>query len=185
MKTGIIGVNNFTLDLASRAVNSGYEVLISHARDNNILKQTVQKMGEKVQLATKQEAASADIILLFIPRENLEAWLNDLPDMTDKIILHINNSIFNIQTFLPDFETKSATEIITDHLPNTHVVKIFNSLEPMLILPERKNQDRNEIFYEGINEDVKNEVKVFLEALQFSAVDLTGQCMLSNLKVSA
>ena len=185
MKIGIIGVSNLTLDLASKAANSGYKVLISHPRDNNIIKQTVQKMGENVQLATKHEAASADVILLFIPRENLEAWINDLPDMTGKIILHINNTIFNIQTFLLDFDTKSATEILSDLLPTTHVIKIFNSLGSAVILPERQNQDKNEIFYEGSNQGAKKDVKSFLETLQFSAVDVTGQCTLNTLKVSA
>ncbi len=185
MKIGIIGVNNLTLDLASKAAKSGYEVLINHTRDNNVIKETVKRMGNNVKLVTKHEAVSADIMVLFIPRENLEAWTADLPDMTDKIILHLNNPLFNQQSFPSSLEIKSATDIVADLLPASHVIKIFSALEPVLTLAERKNQDRNEICYDGIDQYAKNVTKAFLESLQFLACDFNCSCSVSTLKVSA
>jgi predicted dinucleotide-binding enzyme len=172
MRIGIIGVCNITLEIAHRAAQSGHEVLISHTRCNESLRPVIQKMGSKVKLVTKDKAVTPRIIILFIPREDLKAFLDNLPDMTEKILLHTNNPFFNVDSLQCDDEKKSSSEIITSLLPAAHVVKIFNVIHPEMILPKYENQNGNEIFYTGTNRQAKSKVKSFLKTLNYSGCDL-------------
>lgn len=171
MKIGIIGVCNITLDFADRAAKSGHQVLISHNRCNQSLKPIIERMGNKVKLVTKEKAVKANMILLFIPRQDLKAFFDDLPDMSEKILLHTNNPLFSLE-YLQSKDTKSSSEIIASLLPAAHVVKIFNILQPGIILSESQNQTGNEIFYTGTNTKAKNKVKSFLKTINFSGCDL-------------
>lgn len=179
MKIGIIGVCNITLDFASRAAQSGHEVLISHNRCNESLRPIIEKMGNKVKLVTKDKAVQAKMIILFVPREKLSDFLHDLPDMTEKILLHTNNPVFSVECLTPKEGSASSCEIITSLLPAAHVIKVLNIMEPAKILPERPNQ--NEIFFTGTNRRAKNKVKSFLKTLNFSGCDFeeltrVGKC---------
>jgi predicted dinucleotide-binding enzyme len=172
MKIGIIGVCNITLDFADRAAKSGHEVLISHNRCNKSLKPVIERMGNKVKLVTKEKAVKANMIILFIPRQDLKAFFDDLPDMTEKILLHTNNPIFSLEYLEFAKHTKSSSDIIASLLPAAHVVKIFNVLQPGIILSESQNQTGNEIFYTGSSIKAKNRVKSFLKTINFSGCDL-------------
>ena len=172
MRIGIIGVCNVTLDFANRAAKSGHEVLISNPRCNGSLKPIVQRMGDKVKLVTKDKALKANMLILFIPRDELDTFLHDLPDMTEKILLHTNNPYFDAESLVPNLATKSSSEIIASVLPAAHVVKIFNVLEPIKSLPKNQCQNGNEIFYMGSNRQAKNRVKSFLKTLNFCGCDL-------------
>ncbi|OXA75745.1 hypothetical protein SAMN05444397_11250 [Flavobacterium aquidurense] len=178
MKVGIIGACNMTLDIANRAAKSGHEVLLSNSRCIESLRPVVEKMGDKVKLVTKDKAVKAKIIVLFIPREEITDFLEGLPDMSDKIILHTNNPFFNIASLLsPIAEVKSSSEIITSLLPNAHIIKVFHVLEPGVIVSKCQSQSGNEIFYTGRNQQAKNKVKSFLKTLNLSACDLDDLCV--------
>jgi predicted dinucleotide-binding enzyme len=179
MKIGIIGVCNMTLDIANRAAQSGHEVLISHTRCIESLRPIVDKMGDKVKLVTKDKAAKAKIIVLFIPREELNGFFDGLPDMSQKILLHTNNPFFNTESLSPPIveQVKSSSEIIASLLPDAHVIKIFHVLQPELILPKCQSQNGNEVFYMGTNQQAKNKVKSFLKTLNLSACDLEELCI--------
>ena len=172
MKVGIIGAGSVTLDFADRAAKSGHEVLISNPRGIHTLKEVVLKMGSNVKLASTQEAAAAEIIILFLSREDLEVSISNLPDMEGKIILHTNNPIFNLESFSPSSEPKSSSEIVAELLPKEHIVKIFNTIGAVIVTPEKEAENKTKIFFSVANQKVKNSVKAFLETLNFSGIDL-------------
>lgn len=180
MKIGVIGVCNITLDFAERAANFGHEVLISHNRCNESLKPIVERMGKKVKLVTKDKAAKAKMIILFITREDLRTFFDDLPDMSEKILLHTNHPLFNMKSLELNGDQKSSSEIIASLLPGAHIIKIFNVANTGEILPEDKNQNGNEIYFTGASVQAKNKVKNFLKTINLSGCDLeeyrTGCC---------
>lgn len=180
MKIGVIGVCNITLDFAERAANSGHEVLISHNRCNESLKPIVERMGKKVKLVTKDKAAKAKMIILFITREDLRTFFDDLPDMSEKILLHTNHPLFNMKSLELNGDQKSSSEIIASLLPGAHIIKIFNVANTAEILPDGKNQNGNEIYFTGASVQAKNKVKNFLKTINLSGCDLeeyrTGCC---------
>jgi len=174
MTIGIIGACNVTLDFASRAIKSGHTILISHTRNNDTLKVAVQKMGCKAKLVSKEKAAKAKIIILFIPHADVEVFIADLPDMTGKILLHTNNPIFSTECLKSGLKTRLSSEIIAHFLPTAYSVKILTILEPVLILPKKINP--NEIFYVTTNQKVKQKVETFFKKLDFSAYDFEEVC---------
>ena len=167
MKVGIIGVCSITLDYADRAARSGHEVLVSHIRNNNCLKEVVQRIGSNAKLVSVSEAAKSEIIILFIPREDINALMHDLPDMTGKIVLHTNNQILNLDATVQKTGIKSSSETIASLLPTAHVVKIFNVLEP-----HKQNQNKYEIFDTAADQEIKDRVIGFLESLNFIRPDV-------------
>jgi predicted dinucleotide-binding enzyme len=173
MKIGIVGVSSITMDFANRAAQSGHDVLINHNRDNNIIRECVQKMGSKVKLVNKEQAVKAGIIILFVPREDLKSFLCDLPDMSEKIIIHTNNPIFSTECF--SSTVKTSSEIIASLLPAAHVVKILNIVEPNILLHKNQNHTGNEIFYTGTDTQAKRKVKSFFKTLDLAGIDFDDQ----------
>ncbi|WP_161568447.1 NAD(P)-binding domain-containing protein [Flavobacterium cupreum] len=168
MKVGIIGVCSITLDYADKAARSGHEVLISHIRNNSCFKEVVQRIGSNAKLVSVNEAAKSDIIILFIPREDIDALMHDLPDMTGKIVLHTNNLILNLDVPAEKTGIKSSSETIASLLPTAHVVKIFNVLEL-----HKQNQNKYEIFDTAADQEIKDRVIGFLESLNFIRPDVS------------
>lgn len=168
MKIGIVGASSITMDFAGKAAQSGHEVLISHS-NNNTLKECVQRMGTKVKLVSKEKALKAGIIILFVPREELKTFLNDLPDMTDKILIHTNNPVFSMECL--SNVIKSSSEIIADLLPGAHVIKLLNIVEPNILLCNKEKNSGNEIYFTGNCTEAKRKVKAFFKTLNLSGID--------------
>lgn len=174
MKIGVIGAGAIGLAFAQKAAQWGYEVLISNSRGADTLKDLAANIGYNVKAVDKQEAAQADMIMLSIPWQNLKASLQNLPDMTGKIILDTNNPIINPGYILPDLGGKTSSEVVASLLPTSHVVKVFNTLQPEVISSNIKQQGKTVVFYSGDNSKAKNSVKVLLDNLNFSGIDLGG-----------
>ncbi|MRX68805.1 hypothetical protein SAMN06265349_103350 [Flavobacterium resistens] len=171
MKIGFIGVCSTTMELAARAAKSGHQVLISHTKNNCHARDLVGMMEGKVKLVSKKEAAKAKMLVLFIPREDIQVFLSDLPDMTEKILVHANNPIYSLECLSPSLNLKSSGEIIASLLPEAHIVKIHNIVDSEIAPPAIKKQTTNELFYTGANSQAKNKVKNFLKTLNFSGID--------------
>lgn len=176
MKIGIIGVGMINMDYAHRAAKLGYEVLISHTREINSLKEVVKIMGTNVKLVDIYEAAIAEIILFSVDWEELESSISRLPNMSKKIILQTNNPIFNFESSsssLPFIIGKSPSEKIASLLPDARVVRIFNKIQPVME-NKKRSYCKTEIFYMAKDKKVENKVISFLSALDFSTSALTN-----------
>lgn len=171
MTIGIIGIGNITLELATRSALSGYEVLLSNPRGINVVKELTQHIGSHVKLVSINEAAGAELIILFLNRDDLENALKAMPDMKGKIILHTNNPIFNLNEVLDITSGQSSSDIIASLLPDSHIVKLFNPLH-CLTGPNSQNNDRTKIFFTTKNHKVKNNVKTYLDTLNFTGIEL-------------
>lgn len=172
MRIGIIGIGSITMDLAYRAVKAGHKILISNPRGNNITKSIMQKMGDNVKTGSIHEAALAQILIVFVTKVDLEELINQLPDMSGKIILHTNNPLFHKKCFSSLEDPKSSSEILTSLLPRANIVKIFNPLEPIKLSSNQESQDKIEVFFTGKNQMAKNIAKLFLETLNLAPVDI-------------
>jgi predicted dinucleotide-binding enzyme len=172
MRIGIIGIGNITLNLAYKAAHSGHAVMINNPQGNNIVKDSIQKLGNNVKLVDIQQAALAEILILFIPRENLESFADILPNMEGKIILHTNNAFFCLEDLPAVSIRESSSETLACLLPSAHIIRLYNTLKPSISLLQNRDRDPIKIFYEGKNNKAKKNAKAFLETLNFSVVDL-------------
>ncbi|HEY1194741.1 NADPH-dependent F420 reductase [Flavobacterium sp.] len=177
MKVGIIGITGITLEFACRAAKLGYEVLVSSTGSSVLLKETVQRISGNIKTVTVSEAACAEILILFIPREQLESSLKKLPDMVGKIVLHTNNPIFYYEASAPVMIEGSSCRIIKALLPGIHLIKIFNSLiDKHSSAAQKCHKSKTEIFYSGDDVRAKNIVKFFLDNLNFAGIEINKKC---------
>lgn len=173
MKIGIIGISTVTLNLAQKAAKSGHKVLISNPGGNNIAKESIQNTGINLKLVNIQKAAMTDIIILFIPRQDLENLVAILPNMQGKIILHTNNALCfrKLVPIIPSEE--SSSNMLAILLPTANVIRLYNILNSSLSKYQDILEEPIKIFYEGYNKNAKIKTKAFLETLNFFAVDIS------------
>ncbi|WP_433830125.1 NAD(P)-binding domain-containing protein [Flavobacterium anhuiense] len=175
MKIGVIGLCSFTMDFANKAAKVGHQVLLSSTRENRQFKDLAATMGEHVKLVSKNEAVEADIVLLFIPREDVGLFMKDLPDMSDKILLQASNPIFSLECLRPN--SKSSSEMIASLLPEAHVVKVLTITNPNVLSLLSQRPKGNEIFFTGTDREAKNKVKTFFKSLNLAGVDFEDFCL--------
>ena len=174
MKIGIIGIGSLTLELAQRASYAGYEVLINHPRGNSFIQQITEDITN-TRLVSLQEAASGDIVILFVPREDLEKTIGLLPDMDDKIIIHTSGLIFNPKLLVSSITSALTFQITASLLPKAHVVKLFS---PVMLQPQKTSlltKKKDEIYFAGSHVPSKNSIKTFLKDLGFDPFDLSSR----------
>lgn len=178
MTIGIIGIGSLTLELASRASHAGYKVIVNNPRGNSLVRETLEKTSPNIHLTTLQQAATADLVILFVPKNDLEQVISDLPDMTGKTLVHTSGLIFNPQSLLSGLNYAMTYKITASLLPTAHVVKLFKPLK--LETGTTESQNRDEIFYIADHAPSSLKVKTFLNALYFSAIDLSSRLRLNH-----
>jgi predicted dinucleotide-binding enzyme len=180
MEIGIIGISSLTLELAFRSADAGYKVKIYNPKGNSLIREVTQKMGPNVQLCSLEEAADMDIVLLFIPKDDLEKIIQTLPDMSGKLIIHTSSLIFDPQSLLSSITNALTYKITASLVTEAHVVKLFN---PVNIKAKNKCincSNRYEIFFIADHSDSRRHVKDFLKKINFLPIDLSGKIHLRN-----
>lgn len=180
MEIGIIGISSLTLELAIRSADAGYKVKIYNPKGNSLIREVTQKMGSNVQLCSLEEAADMDIVLLFIPKDDLEKIIQTLPDMSGKLIIHTSTLIFDPQSLLSSITSALTYKITASLVPEAHVVKLFNPVNIKAKNNYINCSDRNEIFFIADHSASRSHVKDFLKKINFLPIDLSGKIHLRN-----
>ncbi|MBE8728246.1 NAD(P)-binding domain-containing protein [Flavobacterium hungaricum] len=168
---GIIGVGSFTLDFAQRSADFGYKVSISSIDCNYTIKNAAEKIGGSVTISTIQEtAALSDIIILFVPKEKLTTIINQLPDLSNKIIIH-HNYLISSKTITKDFYKNTVAQTLTSLFPNAAVVKVYSLLEASRNNLNMKNEAKI-LYYASNNLQADEKVKNLLSDLNFTLLNL-------------
>ena len=126
---GIIGAGHIGGQLARKAVELGYDVVISNSRGPETLADLVAELGPKARAATPAEAAAAgDFAVVTVP-------LRSLPDvpvepLAGKIVLDTNNYYWERDGHIPALDDGEATTsgLLQEHLPQSKVAKAFNHI---------------------------------------------------------
>ncbi|HAM28219.1 MAG TPA: NADP oxidoreductase [Microbacteriaceae bacterium] len=126
---GIIGAGNIGGQLARKAIENGYDVVISNSRAPETLSALVDELGPKARAATSTEAAEAgDFVVVTIPFKNY----TDVPvePLAGKIVIDTNNYYFERDGHYPELDNGTATVsgLLQAHLPRSRVVKGFNHI---------------------------------------------------------
>jgi predicted dinucleotide-binding enzyme len=126
---GIIGAGNIGSQVARKAVENGYDVVISNSRGPETLTALVAELGPKATAGTAVQAAeAADIAVVTVP---LKA-LGDVPvePLAGKIVIDTNNYYFERDGHIPELDEGTATVsgMLQAHLPTSRVAKGFNHI---------------------------------------------------------
>jgi predicted dinucleotide-binding enzyme len=126
---GIIGAGNIGSQIARKAVENGYDVVISNSRGPETLADLVAELGPKATAGTSvQAAAAADIAVVTVPFKAFR----DVPvePLAGKIVIDTNNYYFERDGHIPELDEGTATVsgMLQKHLPTSRVAKGFNHI---------------------------------------------------------
>ncbi|MEP6477896.1 MAG: NAD(P)-binding domain-containing protein [Rhodoglobus sp.] len=126
---GFIGAGHIGSQVARKAIENGYDVVLSNSRGPETLSDLIAELGPKARAATTAEAAeAADIAVVTIPFGKFA----DVPvaPLAGKIVIDTNNYYHERDGHVPalDTGTDTSTGLLQKHLPQSQVVKGFNHI---------------------------------------------------------
>ena len=126
---GIIGAGHIGSQVARKAVELGYDIVISNSRGPETLAQLVGELGPRARAATAAEAAAAgDFAVVTVPLKNYR----DIPvePLAGKIVIDTNNYYWERDGRIPALDKGEATTsgLLQEHLPTSKVAKGFNHI---------------------------------------------------------
>lgn len=172
MKVAIIGPGNMGLGIARLLVTKGHSVALAH-KDLKVAKKLAAEIGTSVQGKDSANAVSeAEIVILAVPFDSVEAALKEAGDLTGKTLVDITNPITPDYMALTIGHTTSAAEEIAKLAPGAHVVKAFNTVFwQALPFEVRRGKPDVQVLLAGDNEDAKKAVAAMVSDIEFEAVD--------------
>jgi predicted dinucleotide-binding enzyme len=126
---GIIGAGHIGSQVARKAVELGYDVVISNSRGPETLAALVAELGPRAKAATAAEAAAAgDFAVVTVPLKNYR----DIPaePLAGKIVIDTNNYYWERDGRFPALDNGETTTsgLLQEHLPESKVAKGFNHI---------------------------------------------------------
>jgi predicted dinucleotide-binding enzyme len=175
---GFIGSGRIGSTVARLAVDAGHEVVMSNSRGPETLADLVSGLGPNARAATGEEAAAAgDLVVVTIP---LKAYL-EVPaePLAGKPVLDTINYYPQRDGAFPGLDDGSVTssELLQQHLPDAHVVKVFNNINFRHLASLGRpagDPDRSALPIAGDDADAKAAVSRFLDSLGYDAYDAGG-----------
>jgi 8-hydroxy-5-deazaflavin:NADPH oxidoreductase len=173
VKIGVIGAGRIGANAARLFARRGHEVVISNSRGPETLSNVVDEIGNNTRAATMEEAADfGDVVLEAIPfgrYEELPAGL-----LAGKIVIDASN-YYPQRDGEIELDSLTSTEAVARHLPESRVVKAFNTMYYETLAnsgrPGLPVEERLVLFVAGDDEDAKGVVSRLIEEIGFAPID--------------
>ncbi|MET4096176.1 NAD(P)-binding domain-containing protein [Arthrobacter sp. UYCu712] len=126
---GIIGAGHIGSQVAHKAVELGYDVVLSNSRGPETLAALVAELGPRARAATPAEAAAAgDFAVVTVPFRSLGGIPVEL--LAGKIVIDTGNYYWERDGRVPALDAGEATTsgLVQEHLPTSKVAKAFNHI---------------------------------------------------------
>ena len=173
MSIGIIGAGNIGSAFARALARARIPAVIANRRGPESLHSLVSELGPTITAGTREQAASADIVLVAVNWSKLPAALEGLPAWNGRIVIDANNPIEQPLFQPADLQGRVSSEVFADLVPGARVVKAFNHLPAPLVAGDpRAEGGQRVLFYSGNDAHAKAEVADLIERLSFFGVDL-------------
>ena len=173
MSIGIIGAGNIGLAVAKTLSRAGIAATIANSRGPESLKESVAALSPTIKAGTREQAASADIVLIAVNWSTLPAAVAGLPPWGGRIVIDANNPI-EAPLFKPvDLHGLISSQVVADLVTGARLVKAFNHLRADVLASEpRADGGRRVLFYSGDDSAAKAEVGALIDRLGFAGIDL-------------
>jgi len=171
MTIGIIGSGAIGTAFARTLTRAGIAAIISNSRGPDSLKELVRELAPSILAGPREEAATADIVLVAVNWTKLPAALAGFSDWNGRIVIDANNPI---EAFKPvDLKGRVSSEVFADLVPGARVVKAFNHLRAEVLAGNPKaDGGQRVLFYSGNDAAAKAEVAALIERIGFAGIDL-------------
>lgn len=126
---GIIGAGHIGSQVARKAVELGYDVVISNSRGPETLAALVAELGPRARAATPAEAAAAgDFAVVTVPFRSLGSV--PVEPLAGKIVIDTGNYYWERDGHVPALDAFEGTSsgLVQEHLPASKVAKGFNHI---------------------------------------------------------
>lgn len=126
---GIIGAGHIGSQIARKAIELGYDVVISNSRGPETLGGLLAELGPHARAATPAEAAAAgDFAVVTVPFRSLGSIPAE--PLAGKIVIDTGNYYWERDGRVPALDAGEATTsgLVQEHLPSSKVAKAFNHI---------------------------------------------------------
>ena len=173
MSIGIIGAGNIGLAFAKTLSRAGIAATIANSRGPDSLKESVAMLSPTIKAGTREQAASADIVVIAVNWSKLPAAVAGLPAWGARIVIDANNPI-EAPLFKPvDLHGRISSQVVADLVSGARLVKAFNHLRADVLASDpRADGGRRVLFYSGDDSAAKAEVGALIDRLGFAGIDL-------------
>jgi len=171
----LIGSGNIGSTLARLFLAAGHDVVLSNSRGPETLADLVMELGDRARAGTAAEAAEAgDIVVVTVP---LKAY-REVPvaPLAGKVVIDTNNYYPERDGQIPELDDESTTtgELLSAHLPDSKVVKMFNAIFFEHLGAQGRppgSPDRRALPIAGDDDEAKVVVQGLVDELGFDVVD--------------
>ena len=173
MTIGIIGAGNIGLAVAKTLARADIAATIANSRGPASLKEAVGHLGPTIKAGTREEAASADIVLIAVNWSKLPVAVAGLPEWGGRIVIDANNPI-EAPLFKPiDLQGRVSSQVVADLVRGARLVKAFNHLRAQLLASDPgADSGRRVLFYSGDDSAAKAKVAALIDRIGFAGIDL-------------
>jgi predicted dinucleotide-binding enzyme len=155
--------------MARVAARAGRSVVLANSRGPESLASVVTALGEGVSAGTTAEAASAGIVVIAVPWDDVPEAVRGL-NWDGRIVIDATND-----WAADDLAGRTSTELVAGLIAGARVVKAANTLgADVLGADPRAGGGRRVIFVSGDDADAKLEVVALFQDAGFAVVDLGG-----------
>jgi predicted dinucleotide-binding enzyme len=173
MSIGIIGAGNIGLAVAKTLARAGIAAIIANSRGPSSLGVSVAALGPTIKAGTREQAASADMVVIAVNWSKLPAAVAGLPAWGGRIVIDANNPI-EAPLFKPlDLHGLVSSQVVADLVTGARLVKAFNHLRADVLASDpHADGGRRVLFYSGDDSAAKAEVGTLIDRIGFAGIDL-------------
>ena len=175
MRIGILGSGLMGGKLGTIFARAGHEVVFSYARSQKKLEQLARHAGKKARAGTLAEAArDADALLLAVHWLRMDDVLQQVGDLTGKVIVTCSLPMNVDNTELVIGLTSSGAEALAKRLPKARIVCAFNTMPSEVLFPvyeARRKANRPSLVYCGDDLHGKTITAELIRDVGFDPVD--------------
>lgn len=169
MKIGVFGAGGIGGTIGTLWAKAGHEVFFS-SRHPETLSDLIT--GENTKAGTVAEAAQfADVMLLACPYPAIDEALSAAGSLNGKILVDATNPYVREDGKIHRVPDASSGLELAAKLPNTKVVKAYNTLPTATFANEAHRADPLALFYCGNDSDAKAIVAQLITDSGFAGVD--------------
>ena len=169
MKVGIIGSGNVGQQLGLGFLRTGYEVKIG-TRDASKLNEWLKSAGDKASVGSFEDAAKfGEVIVIATFWAGTESAINlaGKDNFKNKIVIDVTNPLDFSQGVPPKFAVthgNSAGELIQRWLPDSKVVKAFNTISAFIMINPKLEEGNPDLVIAGNDDNAKKTVTEIAKA---------------------